>query len=750
MKNCYKIIFTIFITFLAQNLNPQSFRQVTDYSYPAMSDMHFINSTTGWFVASNGDVRKSTDGGSTWTKLPKPSLTDFDTLKAVFFLDQNIGFVGKNGNKLFKTTDGGLNWMEINVNGGISPLVNIRFYDVSKGWILTSTASTAQVLSTTNGGTTWNTDLTHTTGDLEDMAFFGENNGIVVGGGLGKLDIYYTTNGTTWTKAPTPALPPGYTRTDIKSVCMVNINIAYAVGWGSLVGVQPSIHLKTTDGGATWQYLTQVDSNRTFDNLNAVYFKDMNNGIAVGSAGRGTIAVRTSDAGQNWIPIDIACGDALNTLNGFGDELITSGGGGIIFKTTNFGDTWRLLTPIPNESVYSISAVNDNLIYGGGFNSIFFKTTNGGNNWECGFLSAEGMSSNIQSIYFVNSDIGFAAFSYGMAAKTTDGGLTWKQVIPITTSATATLYSTFFLNQDYGFVVGKEGSNVDVIYKTTDGGVSWDKKTNLFATNLRAVVFKDLNNGIVVGEKLKASYTTNGGTTWTPSVFNTLPPGTTTPTLFGVTYSAGNNAVAVGDKLILLSSDGGSTWNYSPVTNLVESINSAKFINQNNGWAVGSRTSVPRSVGVYFTSDAGLTWNNQATLAVFDTMRALQDVFISPSGYVWIGGGSGTIYTNSPLVGITDINKTPASFSLNQNYPNPFNPSTKISWQMPNGGDVLLKVFDVLGNEIATLVNEFKQSGNYEVEFPSSNAGRFLANGVYFYRLQAGAYNKTLKMILMK
>jgi photosystem II stability/assembly factor-like uncharacterized protein len=746
MKNFYLVKSLLFVTLFFASIHAQNFKQVTDYSYPAMSDMYFINASTGWFVGTFGDVRKTTDGGNTWIKLPKPSLTDFDTLKAVFFLDQNIGFVGKNGNKIFKTTDGGMNWTVININGGISPLVNIWFHDVNKGWILTSSSSAAKVLSTTDGGTTWNTDINHTTGDLEDMAFFGQSSGIVVGGGVGKLDIYYTTNGTIWTKAPAPTLPPGYTRTDVRGVYMVNSNLAYAVGWGSLVGAQPSIHLKTTDGGATWQYITQVDSNRTYDNLNAVYFKDSNNGIAVGSAGRETIVVRTSDAGQNWKQIDIACGDALSTLNGFGDELITSGGGGIIFKTTNFGNTWQLLTPIPNENVYSIAAVTDNLIFGGGFNSIFFKSTNGGNNWVCSFVKAEGMSSNIQSIYFVNSDIGYAAFSYGMVAKTSDGGSTWKQVIPVTTSATATLYSTFFLNQNYGFVVGKESNNVDVIYKTTDGGVSWDKKTNLFATNLRAVAFKDLNNGIVVGEKLKAAYTTDGGTTWTPSVFNSLPPGTTTPTLFRVTYSSGNNTVAVGDKLILLSSDGGATWNYSPVTNLVESINSVKFINPNNGWAVGSKTTVPRSVGLYFTSNGGTTWSNEASLAVFDTMRALQDVSISPSGYAWIGGGSSAIYTNSPLVGINDKMENLNSFSLYQNYPNPFNPTTKIQWSVSTAGFQSLRVFDILGREIATIVNEYKPAGSYEVEFDASR----LTSGVYFYQLKSGNYFDVKKMVLLR
>lgn len=729
----------------------QNFRQVTDYSYTNISDAYFISNTVGWFVSSAGDVRKTLDGGVSWAKL---STNISDNLTNVYFLNENIGYAGSAGNKIFKTTDGGTNWTEINVTGGTGTLYGIYFFDENKGWVLTSTSSAAQVLSTSNGGANWSIDLNHTTGDLEDMAFIGSTNGIVVGGGVGKLDIFYTTNGTAWTKAPAPTLPPGYTRIDVRGVYMVNTNVAYAVGWGSTVGSQPSIHLKSTDGGATWTYLTQTEPNRTYDNLWAVYFKDVNNGFAVGGATRGTVALRTNDAGTNWIPIEIPCGVQLNSINGFGDELIVSGSGGVILRTSNFGDKWKLLTPMPNGNVTSIFAVNNNLLYGGGFNSVFFKTTDGGTNWEGGFLRAEGSAPNIQGIYFVNENVGYSAHSYGLAAKTTDGGVTWTQVIPVTLSATTSLYTPFFINENYGFVVGKEANNVDIIYKTTDGGLTWETKTNLFATNLRGVVFRDVNNGIVVGEKLKAAYTTNGGNTWTASQFSSLPPGTTTPNLFKVIYTSGTNAIAVGEQLILLSTNDGATWNYSPVTNLVESINSAAFIDANNGWAVGSKTSAPRSIGLYYTSDAGASWSNKADMVVFDTMRALYDVAITPTGYAWIGGGSSAIYTNSPAVGINDNFESPFGYILEQNYPNPFNPSTKISWQTPVSGWQTLKVYDLLGNEITTLVDGYKPAGKHEIDFSlstsSSDVGSRLASGIYFYQLRAGSFISTRKMILMR
>ncbi|MFZ5948284.1 MAG: T9SS type A sorting domain-containing protein [Stygiobacter sp.] len=94
-------------------------------------------------------------------------------------------------------------------------------------------------------------------------------------------------------------------------------------------------------------------------------------------------------------------------------------------------------------------------------------------------------------------------------------------------------------------------------------------------------------------------------------------------------------------------------------------------------------------------------------------------------------------------------NNLPDSFELSQNYPNPFNPSTKINWQLPVGGYTTLKVYDVLGNEVATLVDEYKNAGGYEVEFNVGQTSR-LSSGVYFYRLQNGSFSQTRKFILMK
>jgi hypothetical protein len=103
-------------------------------------------------------------------------------------------------------------------------------------------------------------------------------------------------------------------------------------------------------------------------------------------------------------------------------------------------------------------------------------------------------------------------------------------------------------------------------------------------------------------------------------------------------------------------------------------------------------------------------------------------------------------YSQSIPTGIEQISEIPEKFNLEQNYPNPFNPSTTISFSIPSSAFTSLKVYDMLGNEVTTLVNEEKQSGTYEVKFDAAS----LSSGIYFYTLKAGSFSQTKKMILMK
>jgi len=118
------------------------------------------------------------------------------------------------------------------------------------------------------------------------------------------------------------------------------------------------------------------------------------------------------------------------------------------------------------------------------------------------------------------------------------------------------------------------------------------------------------------------------------------------------------------------------------------------------------------------------------------------------TGVTVVLGGVFKTVLDTTLVSVEGKNgkKIPENFSLEQNYPNPFNPSTTISWQSFMGTRQTIKVFDVLGNEIATLIDEYKPEGNYEIEFHASN----LPSGIYFYQFKAGPFIETKKMVLMK
>ena len=135
----------------------------------------------------------------------------------------------------------------------------------------------------------------------------------------------------------------------------------------------------------------------------------------------------------------------------------------------------------------------------------------------------------------------------------------------------------------------------------------------------------------------------------------------------------------------------------------------------------------------------------------------LFSVFFTDSVNGWVVGAGGSSSLPGEILqttngGVTFIENESrievTQFKLYHNYPNPFNPSTKIKYQITNLSFVSLKVFDVLGKEVATLVNEEKPAGRYEVEFSTNKLQ--LTSGIYFYTLSAGSFNETKKMILLR
>jgi parallel beta-helix repeat protein len=163
----------------------------------------------------------------------------------------------------------------------------------------------------------------------------------------------------------------------------------------------------------------------------------------------------------------------------------------------------------------------------------------------------------------------------------------------------------------------------------------------------------------------------------------------------------------------------------------------------------------------YFVDPSGGTGNYhlKATSSAIDAGSGVSAPNIDKDGTTRPKGNGFDIgaYEFTNVNSISSTNQPPENFQLYQNYPNPFNPSTKISWQSPVGSWQTLKIFDVLGKEVATVVDEFKPAGSYEVEFnlPAGGKGTSTikhqtSSGIYFYRLQAGDYVESKKMLFLK
>ena len=144
----------------------------------------------------------------------------------------------------------------------------------------------------------------------------------------------------------------------------------------------------------------------------------------------------------------------------------------------------------------------------------------------------------------------------------------------------------------------------------------------------------------------------------------------------------------------------------------------------------------------FFNDTVWIAPDNWVVQRVFPSM--VVDLSIIGGDSITIPGLSTKITDN--ITGIEESENIPSGFILYQNYPNPFNPSTGISWQMTVGSRAIIKVYDILGNEVATLVDEVKPAGEHKVEFEGSH----LPSGVYFYQLRAGEYIETKKMVLLR
>jgi hypothetical protein len=258
------------------------------------------------------------------------------------------------------------------------------------------------------------------------------------------------------------------------------------------------------------------------------------------------------------------------------------------------------------------------------------------------------------------------------------------------------LEDVFFLDENNGWTVGRIWpTQVDscIILRTSDGGKTWQKQYSESSAHLTSVFFTDLNNGTAVGHSGTILQTTNGGQNWTGGSNGS------TEGYHDVYFTDVNNGWVVGWNGVLLhTTNGGSDWTYQSI-GTSNHLYGISFFDSNNGIIVGSKSIILR------TTNGGATFVQQDNYSTF-----------------------------------------PQNFFLSQNYPNPFNSSTTISFDLPFQSFVTLKVFDIIGNEVAVIFSDEMQAGNHTCKLNSDD----LNSGIYFYRLQAGSFSETKKLVILK
>jgi photosystem II stability/assembly factor-like uncharacterized protein len=391
--------------------------------------------------------------------------------------------------------------------------------------------------------------------------------------------------------------------------------------------------------------------------------------------------------------------------------------GGFILRSTNGGSVWTQATTPTTAQIAKLHFPPGSSLTGYAIATVvnegfkLLKTTDGGGSWSILPIPQYGFSFGINDVFFTSPEVGFMGVRYGnppvnSVFKTTNGGGFWTEI-----SVPAGIGVVGSMTGDYGanlYAAARDSIQQAVMLQSTDSGESWIKVSS-GRYNLQKIIYR---NGQLIGTaRDSADFTLNvvvrgtfSGAVWTWDSLKTLlgdanDVAVVSQTIF-VSTNHWNGTANVG--VFYHSGNGGSTWQDLELPSLYH-ISAMAFVTGNSGYAVG---------------DSSFT-----TATCFKTTN---------------GGG---------LTSVRQLDENvPAGFQLEQNYPNPFNPSTTFTFYIQHFTFVILKVYDLLGREVATLVNEHKAPGSYEVIW---NASGF-ASGVYFYRLHAGGFTQTKRLLLLR
>lgn len=402
---------------------------------------------------------------------------------------------------------------------------------------------------------------------------------------------------------------------------------------------------------------------------------------------------------------------------------------GILIETSA---QWIQIPSSPAGFFRNVISVNDTL-YASHSNTGIYISSDGTTSWQqinSGLNNTE--SRQVSEVIKFNSDL-YTATVDGIY-KSTNSGIEWikkSDGITIGPGALKEFCESIFEYEGVLFTGAFSG-----IYRSENEAESWTV-TNVSSTHVLAKNFTN-HNGVLFAARESIN---------TPNGFKSSDNGLTWEVLTGMNFPS-ISFLSEFPKLwmgtihgIWLSTDNGNNWEHrseglspDPYNTSIIRVNGRLITSLHFG---GS--------GIFISEDEALSWEDFGEglpfLSNIEKLIVYNDKIIAAtSDGLW---QRDTVTTITAVA--SDIN-LPEEFVLFQNYPNPFNPTTTISWQSPVDSWQNLKVYDLLGREVATLVNDEMPAGSYEIEFDAAE----LTSGIYFYRLMTDNFSDTRKMLVMK
>ena len=389
---------------------------------------------------------------------------------------------------------------------------------------------------------------------------------------------------------------------------------------------------------------------------------------------------------------------SLRAFIGLGTNILAGTFGSGAFLSSDNGATWQPFADLNARGIRALTR-SDSAIFAGTSTDGLQKSTDGGSTWFPIMTSVR--DSYIQTTEARGNTVLAATFSHGVY-RSTDNGSSWTPVGPSLQDPDVAGF-TFIDSTVFAATL-----TAGFIFRSTDDGVTWIPSGNGLTTHSSTQKVLPLGSDLFAAVNDGVYRSTNHGASWSLAVNGMSHTFILSLAINGNTLFAGT-----GDGFVYRSTDHGNQWvQVSDGLPLIGSTSAVFAISFNGPNAL---------LGTYST---GVWWRPASEI----------------------------------LSSVTDQHTAPASYELEQNYPNPFNPTTTIRFSLPSqspvkaegrageGSFVSLKVYDMLGREVATLVNEDLKPGRYERTFDGSG----LASGVYYYRIQAGSFVASRKVLLLK